>query len=328
MMGGGRRRDGDNSAAIFLMVILVSIVVYVLSFLLLRALSRYREFAADRGAAIMTGAPAQLASALAKISGTMDRVPTKDLRAAEGMNAFFIIPAVAKGFSLSSIVSTHPPVEKRIERLMAMQATLDASPVRHRSRAPQWDCSTSCAVSARPGAPTSTGSSASRSAALTLEASLGLRTTGRAGVCFRAIEASVFSQLITEIEELLAATSGESGTTVSRHDDSFGFSWVVISDPDVDDLATTAHVVCQSLEERGLRGATPVRRVRVRRRAGRPRSRVRLQAGPLLPLRAARRPHARLHPRAARPGRAHPRDRAGAGAGALVPGLGRAGGPG
>ena len=128
MMGGGRRRDGDNGAAVFLIVVLVSVVVYVLSLLLLRALSRYREFAADRGAAIMTGAPAQLASALTKISGAMDRVPTKDLRAAEGMNAFFIIPAVAKGFSLSSIVSTHPPVEKRIERLMAMQATLDASP--------------------------------------------------------------------------------------------------------------------------------------------------------------------------------------------------------
>jgi len=128
MMGGGRRRDGDNAAAVFLVVVLVSVVVYVLSFLLLRALSRYREYAADRGSAIMTGAPAQLASALAKISGTMDRVPTKDLRAAEGMNAFFIIPAVAKGFSLSSLVSTHPPVEKRIERLMAMQATLDATP--------------------------------------------------------------------------------------------------------------------------------------------------------------------------------------------------------
>lgn len=128
MMGGGRRNDRDNSAAVFLVIIVASIVVYVLSFLLLRALSRYREFAADRGAAIMTGAPAQLASALATISGTMDRVPTKDLRAAEGMNAFFIIPAVAKGFSLSSLISTHPPVEKRIERLMAMQATLDASP--------------------------------------------------------------------------------------------------------------------------------------------------------------------------------------------------------
>lgn len=125
-MGGGRNRD--NSAAVFLIVILVSVVVYVLSFLLLRALSRYREYAADRGAAIMTGAPSQLATALQKIAGTMSRIPTRDLRAAEGMNAFFIMPAVAKGFSLSSIVATHPPTEKRIERLMAMQATLDASP--------------------------------------------------------------------------------------------------------------------------------------------------------------------------------------------------------
>ncbi len=127
MMGGGGR-NRDNTAVVFLVVVVASIVVYVLSFLLLRALSRYREFAADRGAAIMTGAPAQLAEALAAISGTMSRIPTTDLRAAEGMNAFFIIPAVSRGFSLSSLISTHPPVEKRIERLMAMQATLDASP--------------------------------------------------------------------------------------------------------------------------------------------------------------------------------------------------------
>ena len=90
------------------------------------------------------------------------------------------------------------------------------------------------------------------SAAVTLDVSLGLTTTGRAGVCFRAIEAGVFAQLVQEIEELLAATSSESGTTVSRHDDAFGFSWVVIADPDMDDLATTTHVVSQSLEERGF----------------------------------------------------------------------------
>lgn len=125
MMGG---RSRDNSAVVFLVVIVASIVVYVLSFLLLRALSRYREFAADRGAAIITGAPAQLAVALQKISGSMSRIPTQDLRASEGMNAFFIMPAVAKGFSLSSIVSTHPPTEKRIERLMAMQAEIDGTP--------------------------------------------------------------------------------------------------------------------------------------------------------------------------------------------------------
>jgi heat shock protein HtpX len=127
MMGGGRR-NGREGVAVFAIVILVSVVVYVLSFILLRALSRYREYAADRGAAIMTGAPAQLASALAKISGAMSRIPTRDLRAAEGLNAFFIMPAHARGFSLSTLFSTHPPPERRIERLLAMQAQLDASP--------------------------------------------------------------------------------------------------------------------------------------------------------------------------------------------------------
>ncbi len=76
----------------------------------------------------MTGAPAQLASALAKITGAMSRIPNKDLRAVEGMNAFFIAPAVARGFSLSSIFATHPPTEKRIERLLAMQAEMEGAP--------------------------------------------------------------------------------------------------------------------------------------------------------------------------------------------------------
>jgi hypothetical protein len=90
------------------------------------------------------------------------------------------------------------------------------------------------------------------SAALTLDASLGLVTTGRAAVCFKSVEAAVFDDLVREIEALLAATSSDSGTTVSRHDDSYGYSWVVIADPDIDDLATTTHVVSQSMEERGF----------------------------------------------------------------------------
>jgi heat shock protein HtpX len=124
-LAGSSRRD--NTVLIFFVVLLVSIAVYVLSFLLLRALSRYREYAADRGAAIMTGAPSQLASALQKITGAMSRIPTRDLRQAEGLNAFFIMPAIAPGFSLSSLFHTHPPAEKRIERLLAMQAQMDAS---------------------------------------------------------------------------------------------------------------------------------------------------------------------------------------------------------
>lgn len=122
-------RSRDNTAVVFLAITLVSLLTYVVSYVLLRALSRYREFAADRGAAIMTGAPAVLASALMAISGDMGRIPTRDLRAAEGMNAFFIIPAVARGFSLSSLFATHPPVERRVERLMRMQADLDGVPV-------------------------------------------------------------------------------------------------------------------------------------------------------------------------------------------------------
>ncbi len=125
-MGRGGR---DQTAIIILGVVAASVVVYVLSFFLLRALSRYREYAADRGAAIMTGAPAQLASALERISSSMSRIPIQDVRASEGMNAFFIMPAVAKGFSLSSLVATHPPTEKRIERLLAMQAEMDGTPV-------------------------------------------------------------------------------------------------------------------------------------------------------------------------------------------------------
>ncbi len=115
-MGGDRRRDGGS----LLLVWLISIVVWVVSFLLIRALSRYREYSADRGSAIITGQPSDLASALMKISGLMDRVPREDLRKMEGMNAFFIIPAIS-GSSFMDLFSTHPSVEKRIAKLEKMQ---------------------------------------------------------------------------------------------------------------------------------------------------------------------------------------------------------------
>ena len=115
-MGGDRRRDGGS----LIVVWLISIVVWVVSFLLIRALSRYREYAADRGSAIITGQPSDLASALMKISGVMDRVPREDLRKMEGMNAFYIIPAIS-GSSFMDLFSTHPSVEKRIAQLEKMQ---------------------------------------------------------------------------------------------------------------------------------------------------------------------------------------------------------------
>ena len=100
--GGGNRREGNGG---LIVVWIVSLIVWVISFLLIRALSRYREFSADRGAAIITGKPSKLASALMKISGTMQRVPSEDLRKVEGMNAFFIIPAIS-GSSIMQLLST------------------------------------------------------------------------------------------------------------------------------------------------------------------------------------------------------------------------------
>jgi len=118
-IGGGRRdRDEENE---FLLIMLVSIVVYAISFLLTRALSRYRELSADRGAAIITGAPSTLASALVKVTGAMGRIPTRDLRAAEPFNAFFFTPAAAPGFSISSLFSTHPTLEQRLAQLSELE---------------------------------------------------------------------------------------------------------------------------------------------------------------------------------------------------------------
>jgi heat shock protein HtpX len=117
--GGG---DDDDNPSIFV-VILVSLAVYAISFFLMSALSRYREFAADRGAALITGRPSALASALQKISSGMASIPQQDLRAASELNAFFIFPAGTKN-ALAGLFATHPPMEKRIAALARIEAEL------------------------------------------------------------------------------------------------------------------------------------------------------------------------------------------------------------
>jgi len=124
--GGGYGRNRGSEEEDIMIVLLVSAVVYAISFLLLRALSRYREFAADRGSAVLTGRPSALASALIKISGTIERVPSQDLRKAEGMSAFFIIPARAKK-SMMNIFADHPPLEQRLAALERLESQLQAS---------------------------------------------------------------------------------------------------------------------------------------------------------------------------------------------------------
>ena len=123
--GGFSNSDNDDDNPSFMVVILVSVLVYVVSFLLMQALSRYREFAADRGAAVITGRPSALSSALLKISGAMERTPTQDLRAAGELNAFFIVPASLKN-SIFNLFATHPPLEKRIEALSRLEAQLQS----------------------------------------------------------------------------------------------------------------------------------------------------------------------------------------------------------
>jgi heat shock protein HtpX len=118
---GGRRRDGGGDIAI---VLLVSAVVYAVSFMLIRALSRYRELLADRGSALITGAPEHLATALQRISGTIARIPQRDIRQAEAVSALFIVPAI-RGDSLQGLLSTHPSLQDRLAQLQRIQQEME-----------------------------------------------------------------------------------------------------------------------------------------------------------------------------------------------------------
>jgi heat shock protein HtpX len=124
--GGGYGRGSREAEEAMFAAIAVAAVVYAISFMLLRALSRYREFAADRGSAVLTGRPSALASALLKISGTMERIPGRDLRSVEGMSAFFIVPARAKN-SLMNLFADHPPLEQRLAALERLESQLQGT---------------------------------------------------------------------------------------------------------------------------------------------------------------------------------------------------------
>lgn len=129
---GGRRNNnsgggmgGGQAGVAFLVIVGVSALVYAVSFVLTRALSRYRELSADRSGAMLTGRPSTLAAALVKVTGTISRIPTRDLRSAQAFNAFFFSPALTNGSSLANLLSTHPSLERRLDQLSRMQAELD-----------------------------------------------------------------------------------------------------------------------------------------------------------------------------------------------------------
>src|SRR5439155_1644958 len=160
----GRDRD-SNGPPIWLIVYVYSIVTYFLSYLLIRTISRYREYAADRGSALITGAPEHLMSALQKIASQISLIPQRDLRQVEGMNAFFIVPTNVKA-AAAELFMTHPPLEKRLARL--------------------------------------------------------------------------------------AEIAREMGTPVERRTDDLGFEWLIVRDPDLEDLVTTVHLIDSELAERGF----------------------------------------------------------------------------
>jgi heat shock protein HtpX len=118
---GGLQSRNRNTAVITVIVVLVAITTWIVSFLIIRAISRYREYSADRSGAIMTGKPDKLANALLKISGKIGSIPPKELEHVQKLNAFFIIPALS-GSSIANLFSTHPPVEKRVQKLMEMKS--------------------------------------------------------------------------------------------------------------------------------------------------------------------------------------------------------------
>ncbi len=122
--GGGNSRDGENIVLVEFLTMIVSMLIYVISYLLTLALSRYRELSADRSGAILIGKPSVLASALVRINGDMGKIPTQDLRKVEGMNAFFFAPAFAKG-SMASLLSTHPTLERRLDQLSKLERELN-----------------------------------------------------------------------------------------------------------------------------------------------------------------------------------------------------------
>ena len=184
---------------------LVSVVVYAISFLLLRALSRYREFAADRGSAVLTGRPSALASALIKITGTIERVPSQDLRPAEGLSAFFIIPARAKK-SLMNLFSDHPPLEKRLAALERLESQLQSAALS------AWACATSSPAATRSRARRPTACSRSRRPTSRSQSEHQIEPTGNAAIVFQALATSDFEATMKDMEEVVKATGGESGT--------------------------------------------------------------------------------------------------------------------
>ena len=328
LFGGGRGRgsNNQNTAIIMFALMAVSIVVYAVSFLLIRMLSRYRELAADRSGALLTGQPSALKSALIKVSRrTWPRSRPRTCAPREPLNAFFFAPAMnlnAKA-SLSTIFSTHPSLERRLAELDKVQQQLGRTGGVGRS----VGFLDTLLGRTKPVQPKLDDLFALPSAAVTLDAGAGFKPTGSGSVCFRPVEGRSFTDVQKDVQELLDLSSGkEGGLPVEVTKDSYGFNWLVSShmSDELEALVTDLHAVNSSLVDNGFGPQLLCTLVAFTRRPGaQARPDLPVQAGHVLPVRPAVRRAPGQCARAAGQGRDRQRPEVRAGSVPLVSGLGR-----
>ena len=285
---GGSVRPTTTTARASMVLLLVSLVVYVVSFLLMQALSRYREFAADRGAALITGRPSALASALVKISGGMARIPQQDLRAASELNAFFIFPAgVGKG--IGAPVRDAPADGEADRGAAAPRGAAAGHGALASSAMGFFDILRGKRELKQPAADRLFAMS---TAYVKLEMELELKTSGKAAIVFQPLATADFEGIVRDMEEVVKGTGEETGTTVSSTDDEFGYRWMILVRP--------RHGGPRRRGQRGL-DRDPGRRLRRPRAVRRLRPARRARQARLLDLQLqARRASTRSCPRAAR----------------------------
>ena len=231
-----------------MVLLLVSLVVYVVSFLLMQALSRYREFAADRGAALITGRPSALASALVKISGGMARIPQQDLRAAERAERVLHLPRRRRQGHRRPV--RHAPADGEADRGAGAPRVAAAGPGRVASDAhglPRHPPRQARAQAAG-------GGPAVRDVDRVREARDGARactTSGKAAIVFQPLATSDFEGIVRDMEEVVQGTGEETGTRSTSTDDEFGYRWMVLADPDMEDLVVGVNAVSTAIQGGG-----------------------------------------------------------------------------
>ena len=243
--GGGASSDDDDSPS-FMVLLLVSVVVYVVSFVLMQALSRYREFAADRGAALITGRPSALASALVKISGGMARIPQKDLRASQRDERLLHLPGRPRQGHRRPVL--HAPADGEADR--------GARSPRGAAAGHGVACSPMGLFDVLRGKreikmPAADRLFAMSTAYVKLEMELELPTSGMAAIVFQPLATSDFEGIVRDMEEVVKGTGEETGTTVSSTDDEFGYRWMILSDPDMEDLVVGVNAVSTAIQGGG-----------------------------------------------------------------------------